>query len=264
MRLLLVALLLTLLTPAHADDDSGFDHSYATWDTVLRSHVNARGQVNYAALKGDAGLATFVKEVGAISPEVVAGWGRDKQIAFYSNAYNALTFQTILDAGIPASIRDIKPDPWEAPNWTVAGRTVSLNWIEHTKLRKNLNEPRVHFVLVCAARGCPTLPNKALRPEAIQTQLERAARAFFNDASKNRVDVAGKTVHLSKILEWYGGDFQGLSGNPEVAGAASLGEPQASVIRYLSKYVGDAERQVLNAGGFSIAWNDYDWALNKQ
>jgi hypothetical protein len=264
MRLLLIALFLDLLTPAHADDDSGFDHTYAQWDTVLRGHVDGKGRVNYAGLKGNADLAAFLKQVAEISPEVVAGWSRDKQVAFYSNAYNALTFQTILDANIPASIRDIKPDPWEAVRWTVAGRTVSLNWLEHTKLRKNLNEPRVHFVLVCAAVGCPTLPNRALRPDGLSTQLERAARAFFNDPGKNRVDVAGKTVHLSKILEWYGGDFEGLAGNPEVAGTKGLAEPQASVVRYLSKYVGDAERAVLNAGGFTIAWNDYDWSLNKQ
>lgn len=241
-----------------------FDHGYADWDATLRKHVDAAGRVNYAAVAKDPAFDRFVTSVAGVSAEDVNGWTRDRQVAFWINAYNALTFQTILDAKIPASIRDIKPDPWENARWSVGGRTLSLNWIEHTKLRGQLKEPRVHFVLVCAAVGCPTLPNRAVQPEGLDAQLERFTRTFFQDATKNRLDRASKTVHLSRILDWYGQDFVGAEATPDVPGSEALGSKEGAVLRYFARYASEGERAILAGGGFTVAFNEYDWSLNRQ
>ena len=261
MRLLLCALFLLPALPAAG---AGFDHGYADWDATLRKVVDGQGAVDYQALRDHPGFERTVASLASVSPEEVAGWSRDQQLAFWINAYNALTFQTILDAGIPASIRDIKPDPWEHGRWSVAGRNVSLNWIEHTRLREQLKEPRVHFVLVCAARSCPTLPNRAVLPEGLDVQLERFGRAFFQDARKNRIDRSAKTVHLSRILDWYGRDFVGLKGVPELPGLDGLGAKEAAVLRTMSTYVSDADRSVLAQGGLTVVYNEYDWGLNRR
>ena len=260
-RVLLCALFLLPALPALA---GGFDHSYPDWDATLRKVVDGQGAVDYDALKDHAGLARTLASFATLSPEDLASWPREQQVAFWINAYNALTFQTILDADIPASIRDIKPDPWEHARWSVAGRTVSLNWIEHTRLREQLKEPRVHFVLVCAARSCPTLPNRALLPEGLDAQLERAARGFFQDAGKNRLDRSGKTVHLSRILDWYGRDFVGLPGLPELPALDGLSAKEAAVLRTMARYVSEADRAVLARGGLTIVYNEYDWSLNRR
>ena len=254
--------------PGPADQDgrlaeAGFDHSYKLWDGVLRKHVDRTGMVDYAGLGSSEDLKTFVAEVAAVTPEELGSWSRSQKIAFYSNAYNALTFQTILDAWPVASIRDIKPDPWENARWTVAGRAMSLNQIEHSKLRGDLKEARVHFVLVCAAKSCPMLPARALVPENISGQLERYARAFFTDTSRNRVDVSGGKVYLSKILDWYGGDFIGMEA-PELGGVASSSDKEAAAIRYMAKYLDEATVDFLDTGTYTVVFNDYDWSLNKQ
>lgn len=262
----LIASLLAL--PAAASEPvasaDGFDHGWSTWDQVLRKHVNGKGQVDYAALKGDARLAEVVQAIAEVPAEVVGAWPRDKQVAFYINAYNALTFQTILEAGIPGSIRDIKPDPWEDSRWTVAGRTVSLNWIEHTRLRGQLDEPRVHFVLVCAAVGCPRLPNRAVLSSSLNSQLDAATKAFFTDPAKNRVDAAGGKVYLSKILEWYGDDFVGWSGTPAEPALDGRAAKEAAAVRLMGRYQSEEDRAFLAKNDFTVVWNDYDWALNKQ
>lgn len=224
----------------------GFDHSYAQWDGVLRKHVRRDGMVDYAGLASSADLAAFLKTVAETPAEDVAAWTRAQKIAFYSNAYNAYTFQTILEASPVASIRDIKPDPWEASKWTVAGRTMSLNEMEHKKLRGDLKEIRVHFILVCAAKSCPVLPNKAILPDGLESQLNRYAKAFFTDTTRNRVDVAGGKVYLSKLLDWYRGDF---NDNPAA---------------YMAKFVDAETRAFLEGGEFVVVFNDYDWGLNKQ
>ena len=259
-----------VLTASAPVAEAGFDHGYATWDAVLRKHVDGRGMVDYQGLAKDAWLARFVADLGAVPPEEVGGWSRDRQVAFYINAYNALTVQTIVDALPIGSIMDIKSrkqdphDPWEVAKWRLAGRDVSLNWIEHTKLRANLNEPRVHFVLVCAAKGCPTLPAKAVVPAGLDAQLEGFTRAFFTDTTKNRVDVAGGKVHLSRILEWYGDDFVGWAGTPAAPALEGRPAKEASSVRLLAKYLPEDVRGFLAAGKFTVAFNDYDWALNKQ
>lgn len=247
---------------------SGFDHTYATWDALLRKHVDGEGMVDYKGVAADQGLARFVEDIGAIPPEEVGSWGHDQQVAFYINAYNALTFQTIVDALPLASIMDIKNrkedahDPWEAARWRVAGRDVSLNWIEHTRLRAGLDEPRVHFVLVCAAKGCPTLPGRAVLPARLDEQLDGFAKAFFTDPSKNRADAAGGKIYLSRILEWYGDDFvPGSPAEPPLAGRAAK---EAASLRLLARYLPAADAAFIANNEFTVVFNEYDWALNAQ
>jgi hypothetical protein len=259
-------MLLTLVVASTAqarslDPAAVFDHDYGAWNQVLRRHVDGSGRVDYDAVAGDPNLGVFLDAVSAVSPEHVAAFSRDQKVAFYINAYNALTLRTIVDAMPVTSIRDIRPDPWEASKWTVGGRRMSLNEIEHKKLRKDLDEPRVHFVLVCAAVSCPILPARAILPGDLDEQLERAARAFFTDPARNRVDRASGKVYLSRIMDWYGGDFVGAEA-PELEGLDGLDRKDAAVIRYMAKYLGDEDRRFLAAGGFSVVHNDYDWGLN--
>jgi hypothetical protein len=255
----LVLFAIVLLLPGSA---RAWDHKYPGWDALLRRVVDGEGRVDYRAIGEDKALGDFVREIGAQDPREVATWSRDQQAAFYINAYNALTFQTILDAAIPKSIRDIKPDPWEAARWTVAGRDVSLNWIEHEKLRRQLQEPRVHFVLVCAARSCPKLAARAYLPDGLSAQLDAAERAFLTDTARNRVDIVGGKVTLSSILDWYGADFVGWAGTPKEPALSGRSDREAAVLRLLGKHVGEAERAFLGKGAFTVVFADYDWALN--
>jgi hypothetical protein len=255
-------LVLALVGPARAADD--FDHGYATWDQVLRRHVSSTGLVDYEGLASDAALDRFLDAIAAVPPEAVARWSRDQKVAFYINAYNALTFRTVLDARPIGSIRAIEPDPWEASKWTVGGRKMSLNEIEHKKLRRDLDEPRVHFVLVCAAISCPVLPDRAIVAEGLSGQLERATRSFFVDPSRNRVDRTAGKVYLSRILEWYGNDFVGAPDTPELADAAGLSPVEVAVVRYMAKYLDEDDRRFVQEQRFGVVYNEYDWSLNAQ
>jgi hypothetical protein len=41
------------------------------------------------------------------------------------------------------------------------GRDLTLNQIEHEILRKQFDDARVHFAIVCASIGCPVLESRA-------------------------------------------------------------------------------------------------------
>jgi len=263
--LVLLSLTLAPVSPAAAagrdSASAAFDHSYKEWDGLLRATVSG-GLVDYASVARDTRLTRFMDRLAAVEAEAVFGWSRAQQVAFYINAYNALTLQTIIDAMPVDSIRDIEPNPWDNARWTVAGRTLSLDTIEHKKLRKDLKEPRVHFVLVCAARSCPDLPARAILPGKLEEQLNGAARVFFADKSKNRINRDGGRLELSPILHWFGKDFVGWGGLADISVEGEHSEVERALVRTLAAYVSSKDREFLASGSFSVVYNEYDWGLN--
>ena len=63
---------------------------------------------------------------------------------------------------------------------------MNLNDIEHQILRK-MEEPRIHFAIVCASVSCPKLRNKAFVAENLEQQLTDATKEFLSDTSKNEI-----------------------------------------------------------------------------
>ena len=127
------------------------------------------------------------------------------------------------------------------------GQTLTLNTVEHGILRKDYVEPRIHFALVCAAKGCPPLRNESYVATRLDEQLNDQARQFLANAQKNRVDMESQTVYLSPIFKWYGVDFEKKSGG---------------VLQFLKPYWPEQERTELEKGDFKIRYTDYDWSLN--
>ena len=82
-----------------------------------------------------------------------------------------------------------------------AGEELTLDDIEHGRLRTDYNEPRIHFALVCAALSCPPLREEAYRGDILDEQLDDQGRAFLNDPRENRLERERGRVHLSKIFD---------------------------------------------------------------
>jgi len=230
-------------------DGPSFDHS--TFDALLSRHVNDRGGVDYAGLMRDRDtLNAYLKRVAAAPFEKM---GRDQKLALLINAYNAFTLELILehyDDGKLDSIRDIpSAKRWDAVRWRVGKHTWSLNQIEHEQIRPHFAEPRIHFVLVCAAVGCPPLRSEAYVADQLDEQLADQTRYVHTHDRWYRFNTDRNVVHLTQLYDWYGGDFEQAAG---------------SVLAYVAQY--DAKlKQRLDAGQKpKITWLDYDWSLNSQ
>ena len=113
-----------------------------------------------------------------------------------------------------ASILEIEK-AWDGPRLVLAGEKHTLNEIEHELLRKRFAEPRIHFALVCAATGCPPLRSEAYRADRLEEQLAEATRHFVRTSFFNRLDRAEGILYVSKIFEWYGEDFEDLTGHAD-------------------------------------------------
>ena len=64
----------------------------------------------------------------------------------------------------------------------IGNESLDLNSIEHEILRKQFDDPRIHFAINCASFSCPVLRNEAFDPKVLNQQLESQARRFINNA----------------------------------------------------------------------------------
>lgn len=260
-----------LLTCAGAARAQGFDHS--AWDRVLKQYVNEEGRVDYAALRANrADFDAYIAQIAARSPEShpqefiarKAGDGkpypsREAQLAYWINAYNALTIRGIIDNWPTKSVRDLGFlfGFFRRSDYTVGGKTVSLNYIEHDVIRKQFNEPRIHFALVCASLGCPKLRREAYVRERLEAQLEDGARYFLNEPRNLTVDAARGRVTLSKIFDWYAGDFE------KYVKARGPGKTGSPILDYVLQYASEANRAaILALKSPKISYADYSWEIN--
>ena len=248
--------------------------SYTSYAEVLGTYVNDAGMVDYKGLKANRGeLDAFARQLARLPRAVYDRWSDKQKVAFWINAYNALTLRVIID-NYPIkpsffsslrypknSIRQIS-GVWDKITFTVMGKRMTLEGIEHDTLRKDFNEPRIHVALVCAAMGCPKLRNEPYEADRLEDQFADQARSLLGAASKFRIDRARDQVHLSQILKWFGADFVKKYGTS--VKFRGHDEEERAVLNFLSRHLEDRDRRYLEQGDYKIKYLDYDWVLNEQ
>ncbi|RMG32754.1 MAG: DUF547 domain-containing protein [Planctomycetota bacterium] len=230
------------------------DHSL--WDALLQKYVDRDGFVDYRRWKATAAdrqaLDRYLAILSTGNPDQRTT--RQAKLAFWINAYNALTIRGILREYPTTSIRNHTArlfgyNIWKNLHLYVGGKPYHLEQIEHQILRP-MRDPRIHFAIVCASRGCPRLLNRAYVPEKVDEQLDANARDFFSRPQNFRFDPAANRFYLSSILSWFAEDF---------------GSDTAAQLRRIAPYLPtEAARQAALRGNVSISYLDYDWSLNDQ
>ncbi len=262
----IIALLSAGLLTGGLVEANGFDHRYTTYAEVLTRHVRVP-RVDYAALRADRSrLDRAVAEFDSPAARDEPRWSREQRMAFWINAYNAFTLRAIVDhypikSGWLTlhprnSIRQID-GVWNKLKWQAAGRSVTLDDIEHKILRPTFKDARIHFAVNCASVSCPPLAAEPYRPDTLGAQLDAAARQFLATPEGLRVD--GDTLRVSSIFKWYGDDFiekfaPVVPGSRDARERAILG----AIVR--NGPAGPAERA--RSGRAVIRYLDYDWSLN--
>lgn len=225
---------------------------------LLQTYVDANGLVDYAGVQAahDEELAPYLQMLAETDP---SNLDEQARLAFWINAYNALTLKLIVDHYPVETIRSINPaggvtvprlnDPWHVEVGEVGGEVRTLDEIEHAIIRARFDEPRIHYALVCAAVSCPRLRREAFTGARLETQLDDQARTFLHDATKNQIPADGETLRLSRIFKWFEEDF---------------GPDTEAVQRALAPYFEGTVRERLRAGAYDVDYLAYDWTLNDQ
>ena len=228
--------------------DGKFSHEL--FDQVLQKYVDLQGRVDYAGLKSDPGtLKSYLDLLAVNAPSDKATF--QTGLAFWINAYNALTIKGVVDNYPTTSVRKIKlfGGFFSRIKFQVGGRSYTLDNIEHDIIRYEYGDPRIHFALVCASLGCPILENRAFVPETLEERLDNATAKFINDSEKVRLDRENRVLYLSKIFEWYAEDFE---------------DTHDSVINFIAEYLIETDAAFLKKEKVQLQYLEYDWSLNVQ
>lgn len=268
MAILGIVLALALPQVSSADNEV-LPISYADLAIVLSRFADEKGRVDYAGLKADrVQLDAFVATVGDLDPARFDTWNSAEQMAFYINAYNALTLKAIVDhypisrrvGRFPAnSIRQI-PGVWDRLTFAVMGKKRTLNDIEHKILRIKFSEPRIHFALVCAAVSCPPLRNEPYTGKLLDTQLADQANQFMEKRTNFHFEKG--VVYLSSIFEWFGDDF--VPAFKTESKFKGFSPSERAVLNFVHTYSTGETRTLLLNSNFSIKYEKYDWSLNEK
>jgi len=207
------------------------------YQQLLTRYVDQNGKVNYNGLKKD--IALLEKYTNSLSDDPIFEAGNKKEkLALWINTYNAFTLLLVTKNYPVQSIKDVyNGKPWDEIWIRIGKKKYSLNQIENDVIRPQFDEPRIHFVLNCAAKSCPPLLNKALTAQNLESSMVLATKNFIRSAEN---ELAEKKVNLSSVFDWYREDF-------------------GNVISFLNQYA-----PIKIAPNAKISYKKYDWSLNKQ
>lgn len=219
--------------------------------TYLRPGADGVTRVAYAAVT-PADRTALEADLRAKAALPISRYSRREQQAYWTNLYNALTAQVVLQHYPVESINTISltpglfsaRGPWGKKLIEVEGTPVSLNDIEHRILRPIWRDARTHYAVNCASIGCPNLAAEPYSAANMEALLDRGARAYVNHPRGARV--ANGRLTASRIYDWYQADFGGN---------------ERGVVEHLGRYATPPLAQAL-LGVDGVSGYAYDWSLN--
>ena len=225
------------LTQSFSQDITSF---FSKTDAFLKANVS-KGKVNYPAIHSSQNnlneLLSLAEKIKVLKDDAKV------YQAFWINAYNLSVIKGIIDNYPTKSPLD-NAGFFDKTTYNLAGKNVTLNYIENELLRKEFKDARFHFVLVCGAIGCPPLIDEVYLPENLDEQLDVQTKLALNGDYFIKVNTKKKRIKGSEILKWYKEDFT-MNGTTE--------------IDFINKY--RTEKIPTN---FKLKYFPYNWNLNKQ
>lgn len=253
MRTLLATLLLLLAAAPLPGQEEGYGtaEAYADWQGVLDRYL-IDADIDYGRLRADdpPELRRLLAWLHTARPD---RWSVGEQRAFWINAYNARVIAGVLGHWPIGSVKDVGLFGGRFRGFfgrrehPVAGRARTLDDIEKILRRRPLFDPRIHFALTCASRGCPRLRSEPYVAERLDTQLDFQARTYLNGPTGHRLDRDRRVLYLTRIFQWYRDDFERVA---------------ESTREYAARYLTGAAEAAANDPTWTIAFLDYDWTLN--
>ncbi len=195
--------------------------------------------VDYEKIKTNGSLEKAYQDISNFDLNKIEN--RQEKLSFYINSYNILALKMVSDHWPVASIKDIGSwyNPvWNKPAGIIGGKSISLGEVENKVLRL-MDEPRIHFAIVCASVSCPNLRDEPYTATKLNLQLDNQVQQFLNNQGKG-LKIDNKSIYVSKIFDWFEDDFQKAGG---VSGFIGHYKPELSQFKV-------------------VADIPYDWSVN--
>ncbi len=264
-----LALIAQFLCPAVAS--AAFDQKHSLWSAELKKYADGP-LIHYGKWKDhQAGLDAYIKSLGSVTAAEYQKFSTNEKKAFWVNAYNAFAIKIVLDhypihgtkSYYPqGSLRQI-PNVWDDFAYDAAGQKVTLYYIAHNIIRHDFADPRLHFAIVCASKGCPDMKPSAYIGETLDKDLDAAARAYVSNSRNIQYDAQNHVLKVSQLFKWFPLDFAAP------AGFTKIGFPpptdDAIVVAYVSTVASPELKKQLtgpDSKNIKVVYLPYDWSLN--
>lgn len=191
-------------------------------------------------------IVDYLAKMSSVDPDTLS---RDEALAYWLNLYNAGAVMLAIEAFGSGSTSVLRvPGGFSRPLVEVAGEELSLDSIEHAKIRR-FGDPRIHGALVCGSLSCPTLRAQPYTGFDLDGQLDDQMRMFL--AGGGAIADGDKGVSLSRVLRWFGSDFARPHRMPTFLPVSKRRTLEA-VRQWLPDELSDSER---------VEFQSYDWGL---
>ncbi|KAL6579507.1 hypothetical protein OROMI_009723 [Orobanche minor] len=236
--------------------------SYASDD---RRHLDFIGIGNSEEFRRYVNLVEDLQRVNLLT------LSHEEKLAFFLNLHNAMAIHAVIRVGHPEGMIDRRPFFAEFM-YVVGGYPYSLSSIKNGILRSNRRPPYslirpftngdkrvelafakvnqlIHFGIWNATRGSASI--RFFTPQSIDSELKNAAREFFKRDDGMQVDLAKRTIHLSRIIKWYSADFG----------------QEKEILKWMMSFLDASKAGLLthllsDGGSINIVYQSYDWSLN--
>ena len=232
------------------------------WSELLGRYVDHRGRVDYERWHRNGNdirkLVDYLETLSRVhwksdlTPSSQLSTTRNHELAFWINAYNALTIRAILNVFPTSSVRrhtnPVGFDIWHHYKLMVGSRAFSLEDIANGPL-PDLQEPRIHFAIVRGSVSCPALRQQAFHPARIEQQLSDATRRFLDRSDCLKVEGTAR-IHLSPVVR---------------EALPQMGKNVRMQRQALARLMCDpAISDLVKCDTIPLSYFRHDWSLNKQ
>ena len=235
-KLLLFVLLTTIYTNSFAATPIKDAADFFLKADVFFKEYAIEGNIRYNSLKQDrANLKLLIDFIGKTTVNSVEIYRRK---AYLINCYNLLVINAVLETYPIEKVADTNKF-FKKNRHKVGKEMMTLDHLEYKVIFKEYKDPRLHFVLVCAAKGCPPIPSFAYTPGDLNSQINRQCQLALDNPAFLYLEQETNIVKLSPIFKWYADDF--FPSIPEFI---------------------NAHRSEKIPMDYSLGFYKYDWTLN--
>jgi hypothetical protein len=245
------------------------DALHRPFDEILDIYVRD-GLVYYYALRQERGkFDRYVQALGDVGADTLKGWPRERQLAYWINAYNAFVLRTVIDSypirgrssDYPAnSIRQI-PGAFERKTFRAGGRMLTLDAIEKEVIAE-FGDARALLALARGAMGGPRLKSEAFTADRLDSQLDTMASELVTRRDMVFVDISNGVLSVNPLFSWREAAFSQSLAARAPAIYASRSPLEKAVLALIDSQLVRSEAEFLRKNTFRMVFHDFDWKLN--
>ncbi|KAL2541186.1 glutaredoxin-related [Abeliophyllum distichum] len=195
---------------------------------ILESYASDdRRHLDYVGIRNSEELRRYINLMQDLQRMNLLTLTADEKLAFFLNLHNTMAIHAVIRIGHPGGMIDRRAF-FDDFMYVVGGYPYSLSTIRNGILRSNKRAPfsltkpfsggdkrlelafpkvnlLIHFALCNATKSSPVV--KFFTAQGVASELRYAAREFFQRDDGMHVDLAKRTVYLSRVIKWYSADF---------------------------------------------------------